>query len=98
MTTNDAEPEGSRRRFGRWDDQIRFCLRERSDHGREVLGRPHPKGENSHSGANWMKQAVRAAKEYLRSQAFSRRGLVEQLEYDGFTPSQALHGARTAGL
>jgi hypothetical protein len=32
------------------------------------------------------------------SQAFSRSGLVGQLEYEGFTPSQALYGARAAGL
>jgi hypothetical protein len=38
------------------------------------------------------------AKEYLRSQAFSRSGLVDQLEYEGFTHAQALHGARGAGL
>jgi hypothetical protein len=45
-----------------------------------------------------MKQAVKAAKQYLRLQAFSRSGLVGQLEYDGFTHSQALHGALAAGL
>jgi hypothetical protein len=52
----------------------------------------------SHSGANWMKQAVRAAKQYLHSMPFSRSGMVEQLEYEGFTHAQALHGARGAGL
>ena len=31
-------------------------------------------------------------------QAFSRSGLVDQLEFDGFTPAQALYGARAAGL
>jgi hypothetical protein len=52
----------------------------------------------SHSGANWTKQAVVVAKDYLHTQGFSRSGLVEQLEYEGFTHSQALHGARAAGL
>jgi hypothetical protein len=45
-----------------------------------------------------MKQAVRAAKEYLHTMPFSRSGMVEQLEFDGFTHGQALHGARAAGL
>jgi hypothetical protein len=30
----------------------------------------------SHSGANWMKQAVRKAKEYMKFEAFSRSGLI----------------------
>ena len=37
-------------------------------------------------------QAVRAAKEYLRSQAFSYKGLVEQLKYEGFSTSDAKYG------
>lgn len=41
-----------------------------------------------------MKQAVRAAKEYLQTQAFSFRGMVEQLQYDGFTHAQAVCTAR----
>ena len=45
-----------------------------------------------------MKQAAKSAKEYLRLQAFSFRGMVEQLEYEGFTHAQAVHGARAAGL
>ena len=43
-------------------------------------------------------QAVRKAKQYLAFQAFSRTGLIQQLEYEGFTPSQALYGARAVGL
>ena len=52
----------------------------------------------SHSGANWMKEAVAKAREYLKLQPFSRIGLVEQLKYEGFTPSQALYGVRAVGL
>jgi hypothetical protein len=38
------------------------------------------------------------AKDYLRSEAFSFKGMVEQLQYEGFTRAQAVHGARAAGL
>jgi hypothetical protein len=33
--------------------------------------------------------ATDGPKEYLQPQAFSRGGLIEQLEYEGFTPTQA---------
>ncbi|WP_329604356.1 Ltp family lipoprotein [Mycolicibacterium fortuitum] len=29
---------------------------------------------------------------------FSRGGLIDQLEYEGYTPSQAVYGATAAGL
>ena len=50
---------------------------------------------------NWNEQAANAAKEYLSTQSFSRRGLIEQLESDageGFTHSQAVYGVDNAGL
>ena len=50
------------------------------------------------SGANWMKQAVLKAKSYLEYSAFSYKGLVHQLEYEGFTHAQAVHGVRAVGL
>ena len=34
-------------------------------------------------------QAVEMAESYLRSQSFSRQGLIEQLEYEGFTNEEA---------
>jgi Host cell surface-exposed lipoprotein len=37
-------------------------------------------------------QAVRLAKEYLDSEAFSRRGLIGQLKYEGFSTSDATYG------
>jgi hypothetical protein len=40
-----------------------------------------------------MKQAVRMVRDYLRSQPFFRSGLIHQLEYEGFTHAQAVHGA-----
>jgi Host cell surface-exposed lipoprotein len=52
----------------------------------------------SHSGANWYKQAARAAKKYLRMTPFSRSGLIQQLEFEGYTHAQALYGVRAVGL
>src|SRR4029077_16674133 len=37
--------------------------------------------------------ALRKAQTYLSFQAFSRKGLVEQLKFEGFTPAQAQYGA-----
>jgi hypothetical protein len=50
---------------------------------------------------NWNEQAAKAAKEYLSTQSFSRRGLIQQLETDageGFSHSQAVYGVDKAGL
>ena len=38
------------------------------------------------------------AKSYLQLSAFSRSGLIEQLEYEGFMHSQALYGGGATGL
>ena len=38
--------------------------------------------------------AVRDAREYLGTQAFSFKGLISQLKFDGFTASQAKYGAK----
>jgi len=43
-------------------------------------------------------QAVRKAKSYLQLSAFSFQGLVDQLEFEGFTHAQAVYGAHAAGL
>ena len=37
--------------------------------------------------------ALRKAQTYLSFQAFSRKGLVEQLKFEGFTTAQAQYGA-----
>src|SRR3954447_11961402 len=42
-------------------------------------------------------QAVRAAQAYLQSQAFSLKGLISQLKYEGFSTSDATYGASHAG-
>ena len=40
-----------------------------------------------------MKNALNKADSYLQIMAFSRDGLIGQLEYDGFTYSEAVYGA-----
>jgi hypothetical protein len=50
----------------------------------------------SHSGANWMQQAVLSARNYLQTMPFSYSDLIGQLKFDGFTPAQARHGAAVA--
>jgi Host cell surface-exposed lipoprotein/Protein of unknown function (DUF2510) len=47
-------------------------------------------------GVNWNEQAVKKAKSYLDFTSFSLSGLVQQLQYDDFTPSEAQYGASTA--
>ncbi|MFG1931742.1 Ltp family lipoprotein [Mycobacterium sp. NPDC048908] len=47
-------------------------------------------------GVDWNEQAVKKAKSYLSFSSFSLPGLVHQLEYDGFTPTQAQYGANMA--
>lgn len=41
--------------------------------------------------------AVQKAVSYLRSSAFSRQGLIEQLEFEGFSHSDAVYGADHSG-
>jgi Host cell surface-exposed lipoprotein len=41
--------------------------------------------------------AVRAAKNYLRVSAFSFKGLVKQLKYEGYSTNDARYGASHAG-
>ena len=50
----------------------------------------------SNGSVNWNEQAVKKAKSYLDYTSFSLSALVNQLEFDGFTPSEAQYGANTA--
>ena len=43
-------------------------------------------------------QAALKAEEYLDLMAFSRSGLIDQLEFEGFTSSEATYGADAVGL
>jgi hypothetical protein len=47
-------------------------------------------------GVDWNEQAVKKAKSYMAYTSFSQDSLINQLEFDGFTPAQAQHGATTA--
>lgn len=49
---------------------------------------------------NYNEQAALTAKNYLTTQAFSRSGLIAQLESgaEGFTHAQAVYGVKAAGL
>ena len=42
---------------------------------------------------NWFVQATDKARQYREYSPFSRQGLIEQLEFEGFTHEQAVHGA-----
>jgi Host cell surface-exposed lipoprotein len=46
---------------------------------------------------NWNEQAAKAAESYLDSSSFSRSGLIEQLEYEGYTHQQAVYGVSQTG-
>lgn len=48
-------------------------------------------------GADWNEQAVRTAQYYLKSQDMDRDRLIEQLEYEGYTRTQAEYGADGVG-
>lgn len=41
---------------------------------------------------DWYEQAAKAAQKYLDYMAFSRSGLIEQLEYEGYTHDEAVYG------
>jgi len=43
------------------------------------------------------RNAVQKAKDYLRFMAFSRSGLIKQLEYEGFSNADATYGADNSG-
>jgi len=43
------------------------------------------------------KNALTKAKSYLRTMAFSKEGLIEQLIFEGFTESQAIYGVENCG-
>lgn len=52
---------------------------------------------NNNSVSVSKKNALNRAKSYLSSMAFSRDGLVKQLEYEGFSNSDAIYGVDNSG-
>ena len=51
----------------------------------------------AHATATNHTQAVRKAKEYLSFDAFSLKGLIKQLKFEGFSTGDATYGASHAG-
>lgn len=51
----------------------------------------------SHEPTLGEKNALRSAMSYLRHTAFSREGLIEQLEFEGYTHDQAVYGVDNCG-
>lgn len=47
---------------------------------------------------DWNEQAAKAAQNHLSYSSFSHSSLVDQLEFEGFTPEQAEYGVSTTGL
>ena len=43
-------------------------------------------------------EAAKKAESYLKHGSFSRSGLIEQLEYEGFTAEQAVYGVEANGF
>ena len=53
----------------------------------------------NHITVNWDQQAAGSAKDYMSSVGgFSCGSMVQQLEYDKYTPAQASFGAASVGL
>jgi len=50
-----------------------------------------------HSGANWNHEALLFAKENLKSEGFSRNGLIQRMETYEFTAGQAAYGTAHCG-
>jgi hypothetical protein len=48
--------------------------------------------------ADWFEQATKEAEGYLDYSAFSKKGLIKQLIYEGYTEEQAIYGVEQAGL
>ena len=49
-------------------------------------------------GADWNEQAAKKAQDYLDIMAFSRQGLIDQLQFEGYTYEQAVYGVNQVGL
>lgn len=57
-----------------------------------------PTPEPADAATASQRNAIMKAKDYLDYTAFSKEGLVDQLEYEGFTRDQAEYGAAAVGL
>lgn len=50
-----------------------------------------------HIDVDWNAEAAESAESYLEMTSFSRSGLIEQLEFEGFTTAQAEKGVKAVG-
>ncbi len=57
-------------------------------------GESDPKSSTATTGE---KNALKSAKSYIEHSDFSRQGLIEQLEFEGYTSSEAVYGADNCG-
>lgn len=65
-----------------------FAIEHRQEHSKNSF----TTNTASHNKNNiWRNNALKAAKEYLEGSAFSFKGLVEQLEYEGYNKDDALY-------
>jgi host cell surface-exposed lipoprotein len=56
------------------------------------------KVEETRAETAGQENARRSAEDYLSTAAFSRKGLIDQLKYEGYTEQQAVYGVNQAGL
>ncbi|MBR3874307.1 MAG: Ltp family lipoprotein [Clostridia bacterium] len=63
----------------------------------DVLNKPSNPGTPPAAATAGQRNALRRAKDYLEIFAFSYDGLVDQLEYEQFTPAEARYGADWCG-
>ena len=70
-----------------------------AQHGANVAyyGSTSSYGSSYSSASPGKTQALKKAKSYLSHMAFSRQGLIEQLEYAGFTKAEATYAADNCG-
>lgn len=63
----------------------------------EISDHSSPLSDDYSSASIGEQNALGSAKSYLRSSSFSYKGLIEQLEYEGYTYSEAKYGADNCG-
>jgi SOS response regulatory protein OraA/RecX len=68
-----------------------------SDNGSSSANHGSPLGGISSGATASQKNAVSSAKSYLDYTAFSRQGLIDQLEYEGYSNADAVYGADHSG-
>jgi hypothetical protein len=68
-----------------------------TDNDAPASGNQQPSRDISQEGSASQTDPVSMAKSYLNTLAFSRQGLIEQLEFEGFSNADAVYGADNSG-